>query len=299
MSVETRAFRSIQAESRHVLWRTAGLRRLIIRKPLGFTGFVVLVLFGCAAIAAPILAPYGYAAADFGARLQGPSQQHLLGTDNLGRDLLSRLMYGAKVSFGISFGAVIVAKAVALVIALVSGYYGGWLDRVAQRFVDIWIAVPTLVLLLTVVAVVGASPLTLILIIGLAVAPGSSRVFRSVVIGIREAAYVEAALATGASSMRIMLIHLLPNMAYMVIYSMTVSLGSVILLVASLGFLGYGVPPPHPDLGAMLSGDGLSFMRRNPWMAVWPGLTITLAVFSFNVFGDALRDILDPRLRGR
>jgi peptide/nickel transport system permease protein len=172
------------------------------------------------------------------------------------------------------------------------------LDKISQRFVDIWLALPTLIILITLFGALGISITTMIIVIGLANAPGSSRLIRSVVIGVREEPYVEAARSTGATDVRIMLRYILPNITHIIIYSSTVTLGSVILIVASLGFLGFGVPPPHPDLGAMLSGDGLTYMRRLPWLAIWPGLAITLIVFSFNVLGDALRDVLDPRLRG-
>lgn len=268
------------------------------RKPMGFVGFLILVLVGCAAAFAPQLAPYGYAETDLLARLKGPSAQHWFGTDNLGRDLLSRVIWGSRVSLGISFSAVILAKTLATVIGLVSGYYGGWFDKIVQRFVDIWLALPSLIILVTLLGVLGAGVFTLILVVGLSNAPASSRLIRSVVLGVREEPYVEAARALGARDGRILLVHVLPNIVHIIIYSATVTLGAVILVVASLGFLGYGVPPPRPDLGAMLSGDGLTFMRKSPWMAIWPGLVITLVVFSFNVFGDALRDLLDPRMRG-
>lgn len=296
----------LQRRRHRTIWRSpwsspvvGWVYRLATRKPLGFVGLVILVTIGLGAVFAPLVAPFPYDQTDFGARLEAPSAEHLLGTDNLGRDLLSRVLYGARISFGISFGAVIVSKSLATAIALASGYYGGWVDRIGQRFVDMLIAVPLLIVLITIAGIIGSGPLSLILIIGFAIAPRSSRVLRSVVISVREEAYVEAARSLGARDARIMLQHLLPNMAHMLIYSATVSLGTVILLVASLGFLGYGVPPPHPDLGAMLSGDGLTYMRVNPWMAVWPGLAITLGVFSFNVLGDAMRDVLDPRLRGQ
>jgi len=259
---------------------------------------VILVIIGGAAALAPVLAQYPYAETDFGSRFLLPSRDHPLGTDNLGRDLFSRLLYGSRISLGISFGAVILAKVAATVIGIISGYYGGWLDKIGQRFIDIWLSLPTLIILITLMGAIGANVFSMIVVIGLANIPGSSRLIRSVVVGVREEPYVEAARSMGARNSRIMLLHVLPNIAHIIIYSATVTLGGVILIVASLGFLGYGVPAPHPDLGAMLSGDGLTYMRRMPLMAVWPGLTITLVVFAFNIFGDALRDILDPRMRG-
>lgn len=272
--------------------------QLARKKPLGFTGLVILMIAGFAALFAPLITPYGYEDTDFDARFVGMSSDHWFGTDNLGRDLYTRVLYGARVSFGISFAAVIIAKGLATFIGVYSGYYGGWFDRILQRFIDIWIALPTLVILLTLVAILGPSVQTLIIVIGLTYAPNSSRLIRSLVMSVREEPYVLAAHSLGATNFRIMLHHVLPNIAHLVIFSATVTLGAIILIAASLGFLGYGVPPPHPDLGAMLSGDGLTHMRRSPLIALWPGLVITLVVFAFNVFGDAVRDVLDPRLRG-
>ena len=268
------------------------------RKPLGFVGLAILITVGLSAILAPVIAPYHYATTDFGARLQGPSSTHFLGTDEIGRDLFSRGLYGARVSLGISFAAVVLAKGLATIVALFSGYYGGWADKIGQRFVDVWIALPLLIILITVIGLLGPSVVGLVLIIGLANAPSSSRLIRSVVISVRTEPYVEAARAIGARDSRIILRHVLPNIVYIVIFSATVTLGSVILIVAALGFLGYGVQPPTPDLGRMLSGSGLTFMRTNPWIALWPGIVITIVVFAFNVLGDAVRDVLDPRLRG-
>ena len=258
----------------------------------------MLLIVGAAALLAPVIAPYGFGEVDFTRRLEGPSQDHLMGTDNLGRDQLSRILYGSRVSLGISFAAVFLSKAAATTLALISGYYGGWIDKILQRFVDVWIGLPTLVILITIVGVVGPGIGGMVIIIAITITPNSSRLIRSVVLQIQSEAYVDAARSMGASDMRIMLRHILPNTAHIVIFSATVSLGAVILIVASLGFLGYGIPPPFPDLGGMLSGDGLTFMRRQPWLALWPGFVITVIVFGFNVFGDALRDVLDPKLRG-
>ena len=274
------------------------LGRFAKHKPLGFAGLVFLVVIGSGAVFAPLLTSYGYADTDFSARLNGPSAEHFFGTDNLGRDLFSRVLYGARVSLGISFAAVLLAKVIATTVALFTGYYGGWIDKVGQRFVDLAIALPRLIILITLIGLMGPSVSTMIILVGLTNAPSSVRLIRSAVVSVREEPYIEAARALGATDRRIILQHLLPNIFHIVMFSATVTLGAVILIVASLGFLGYGVPPPQPDLGAMLSGTGLTYMRQNPWMAVWPGTVITLVVFAFNVLGDALRDVLDPRLRG-
>lgn len=285
----------------HVAHWGRGVRilRSLKRKPLGFAGLACLILIGLAAAFAPAIAPYGYAQVDLLQRLKGPSWDHLLGTDNFGRDSFSRILYGSRISLGISFAAVLIAKTIATVIAIPSGYYGGWTDKIVQRFIDIWISLPTLIILVSVISIVGPGIIGLTAIIAMAITANTSRVIRSVVLQVRSEAYVEAACAMGAHDARVMFRHIFPNVTHIVIYSSTVSLGSTILIVASLGFLGYGVPPPHPDLGGMLSGDGLTNMRRQPWLAIGPGAVITAIVFSFNVFGDALRDMLDPKLRGR
>jgi peptide/nickel transport system permease protein len=282
-----------------------GLRRVLQwflrfaqRKPLGFAGLVILLLFAAAALLSPLIAPYPYDKVDFTARLQGPSLSHIFGTDNLGRDLFSRVLFATRVSMGISFAAVVLAKLLATLIAMVSGFYGGWVDKIIQRFMDIWLAMPVLVLLISVLGVAGPSIPSLILVIGLVNVPGSSRLIRSVVVSVREETYIEAARAVGVGDVRLLTRYVLPNIAHIILYSASISLGGIILIVASLGFLGYGPPPPQTDLGSMLSGSGLQFMRRMPWMAIWPGVAIALIVFSFNVLGDALRDVLDPRLRG-
>lgn len=272
------------------------LLRFARRKPLGFAGLLVVVLAIVTALLAPQIAPYGYATQHFTARLQGPTTAHLLGTDNLGRDLFSRIVFGARVSIGVGFSAVFLAQAIAVLLAL-SGYYGGTFDTVLQRIVDIWLSFPGLILAVTMLAVIGAGVLPLILTTAVLTAAASSRLFRSAILAIRGNVYIEAARTIGATDLRILAHYVLPNIAPIMIWSATVTLSTVILLEASLGFLGYGVPPPAPEWGAMLSGAGQQFMRRAPGLAVWPGLAITLTVFSFNVLGDALRDVLDPRLR--
>lgn len=279
--------------------RARGVLRFARRRPLGVGGLIILLTMTLSSIFAPAIAPYDYDVPDFAARLQSPTWSHLLGTDQLGRDILTRVIWGTRVSLGVSLAAVALAQGAAAAIAIFSGYYGGWIDTIVQRFVDVWQALPTLIIVITLVGVVGPGVGVLIAIVGLASAPRAARLIRSVVVQVREEPYVEAAWAIGVPNTQIMLRYILPNVAHVMMYSATVALGGVILIVTSLGFLGYGVPPPHPDLGAMLSGDGLTFMRRQPMIAVAPGVAIALVVFSFNVFGDALRDALDPRLRGR
>ncbi|HEY7435786.1 MAG TPA: ABC transporter permease [Methylomirabilota bacterium] len=268
------------------------------RKPLGaIGGFIVLVLL-IMAIFAPWLAPYSYDETIPGARMKAPGAQYWMGTDNLGRDVYSRVVYGASVSISVGFGAVLLANALAALIGITSGYFGGAYDICVQRVVDAWQSFPFLVVILSIMAVLGPGLLNLILALGILGAAAGSRVIRGSTISVMQNTYVEAARALGAGHVRIMLHYLLPNVAATIIILATIGLGAFILAESALSFLGFGVPPPYPSWGAMLSGSGRSFMYRAPWMAFWPGAAISLAVFGFNMLGDALRDVLDPRLRG-
>jgi peptide/nickel transport system permease protein len=285
-------------ERRRRPWRAASLAaRLIRTKPLGFAGLLILVVFGASAALASVIAPFHYAETDFTARFERPNGEHFFGTDNLGRDLFSRVLYATQISMAVAFGAVALGKSIATLIALVSGYYGGWLDKIIQRVVDIWLAVPTLILVISMLGIVGPGFRSMLLVIAFVTVPASSRLIRSAVVGVRAETYVDAARAVGVGDLRILGRYILPNVLHIIVYSATVTLGAAIILAASLGFLGFGIPAPRPDLGGMLSGAGLQYMRRSPWLSIWPGVAITLIVFAFNVFGDALRDVLDPRLR--
>jgi peptide/nickel transport system permease protein len=221
-----------------------------------------------------------------------------MGTDNLGRDVYSRVVYGASVSISVGFGAVLLANVLATLIGITSGYFGGAYDICVQRVVDAWQSFPFLVVILSIMAVLGPGLLNLILALGILGAAAGSRVIRGSTISAMQNTYVEAARALGAGHLRIMIRYLLPNVAATIIILATIGLGAFILAESALSFLGFGVPPPYPSWGAMLSGSGRSFMYRAPWMAFWPGAAISLAVFGFNMLGDALRDVLDPRLRG-
>ena len=268
------------------------------RKPLGaLGGFIVLGLL-IMAIFAPWIAPYQYDETIPGARMKAPGAQFWMGTDNLGRDVYSRVVYGAAVSVTVGFGAVLLANVLATAIGITSGYFGGAYDICVQRVVDAWQSFPFLVVILSLMAVLGPGLLNLILALGVLGAAAASRVIRGTTISVMQNTYVEAARALGAGHLRIMLRYILPNVAATVIILATIGLGGAILAESALSFLGFGVPPPYPSWGAMLSGSGRSFMYRAPWMAIWPGAAISLAVFGFNMLGDALRDELDPRLRG-
>jgi len=241
---------------------------------------------------------YPYAKQDLRARLQGPSAKHWLGTDSIGRDILSRLIYGARTAVMVSFGAVFISETLAAIIGIMSGYYGGKVDMVAFRVVDVFQALPGLVVLITILGIFGSGLWQLIFVIGAIGGPPASRVIRGQTISIMASPFIEAARVLGASDRRIMMKYVLPNVFALVILGATLRLGFVVLLEASLSFLGYGLPPPFPSWGQMLSLEGREYMRTQPGLAIYPGLAIGLLVFSFNLFGDALRDVLDPRLRG-
>jgi peptide/nickel transport system permease protein len=277
---------------------TRGVWRLIKEKPLGaFGGAIVTGLLLCALLA-PWIATHPYDQTNVRNRLKPPGTQFYFGTDNLGRDIFSRIIYGARVSVTVGFGAVSIGICLAIFVGVGSGYFGGKADVLVQRLVDSWMAIPTLLLLLNVMAVLGPSLLNVILALGVVSAARSSRTIRSAVLVIKENQFVEAARAVGASHLRVILRYILPNIMAPIIIIATISLGIAILAESTLSFLGVGVPPPYPSWGEMLSGSGRSYMHKAPWMATWPGIAISLAVFGFNMLGDALRDLLDPRLRG-
>lgn len=276
----------------------AALWQFSRRKPLGALGAVIVLGLLVMAVFAPWIAPYQYDETIPGARMKAPGAQFWMGTDNLGRDVYSRVVYGAAVSVTVGFGAVLLANVLATAIGITSGYFGGAYDICVQRVVDAWQSFPFLVVILSLMAVLGPGLLNLILALGVLGAAAASRVIRGTTISVMQNTYVEAARALGAGHLRIMLRYILPNVAATVIILATIGLGAAILAESALSFLGFGVPPPYPSWGAMLSGSGRSFMYRAPWMAIWPGAAISLAVFGFNMLGDALRDVLDPRLRG-
>ena len=282
-----------------VLWR------FMRTKPLGAVGGIIVLVMMLTAVFAQQIAPYPYDAGKGVDRLKGPSWQHILGTDNLGRDMFSRIVFGARVSTEVGFGAVLVGTGLATILGVISGYYGGLFDLLFQLLIDAWIAFPAIVLLACLVTILtsrATSSSTSIVIVaialGLIVAGGSTRVVRSSVISIRDMPYMEAARCAGCDNRRIILKYVLPNVLAPIIILATVQLGGAILAEATLSFLGFGVKPPMPAWGSMLAGSGRQFFLIAPMLAIWPGLAISLAVFGFNMLGDALRDVLDPRLRG-
>lgn len=272
--------------------------RLAREKRLGLVGGIVVLILLILGIFADVIAPYGYNDIDLKARFEAPSVEYPLGTDNLGRDELSRIIYGARISVIVGLGASAIATIIAILIGLFSGFLGGKFDIIVQRFVDAWLAFPALILLLTGMALIGPGILQITLVLGIAVGIGSSRVIRSGVMAIRENVYITASQSIGASTVHILLRHILPNVTPLVIVFFTVSIAGMIIGEASLSFLGFGVPPPEPSWGGMLSTEGRAFMFQAPWLALWPGLALTIVVYGVNVFGDAVRDLIDPRLRG-
>jgi len=272
--------------------------RLIKEKPLGSVGAVIVLIMFLAGIFAELLAPFGMNEMILADRLSLPSGVHILGADHLGRDLLSRIIFGARISMFVGLGGAALDALLATLIGIVSGFFGGKIDITLQRFVDAWMCFPPMFIFLTIMAILGPGILQVILVLGIAGGIRSSRVVRSAVIGVKENIYVEAARAIGAPARRILYKHILPNVLAPIIIIFTVAMGRMIITEATLSFLGFGIPPPDPSWGGMLSRDGRRYMRFAPHMALWPGLALAIVVYGINMLGDAMRDILDPRLRG-
>ena len=272
--------------------------RLVKEKPLGTVSGIIILILIFVAIFANDLAPYRYSELHLADRLTGSSAQYLLGTDYLGRDFLSRLIFGARISLFVGFAATTLNIVVAVLIGGTSGFFGGKLDLAVQRFVDGYMAFPGLLLLLTIISVVGRGLPQLILVLGISGGIGGSRVVRGAVIGIKENDYFLAARAIGSPGAATLMRHVLPNIMAPVIIIFSISVGGVIMAEASLSFLGFGLPTNIPSWGGMLSREGRRYMEQAPWLALYPGLCLTTVVYCFNMFGDAMRDLLDPRLRG-
>ena len=282
--------------------RRHGLAYFLVRlwreKPLGTAGGVVLLALILVAIFADVLAPYPFDEVHLRALLKPPSAEHLMGTDQLGRDYLSRNIHGARVSMLVGVVATTLNVLVAVLIGGTAGFFGGKLDLVVQRFVDAWMAFPGLLLLLTIMSLVGQGLLQLILVLGITGGVVASRLVRGAVIAVKENDYLQAATATGSTRMGALVRHVLPNVAAPIIVVFSINIGAVIISEASLSFLGFGLSPAIPSWGTLLSRDGRKYMEQAPWLALWPGLCLTITVYSLNMFGDAVRDLLDPRLRG-
>lgn len=276
-----------------------GLLKFARRNPLGAIGGMLIVVLVVTAVFAPLVAPYDPLFPDVIDRLQGPSASHLFGTDDIGRDVFSRVIYGGRVSLQVGILTVMLGTLVGATIGLVSGYTSGWADIIVQRVLDSLQSIPGLLLALVVAAVIGAGTINTIFPIAVILIPINARVVRSSVLSVREHQYIEAARVLGCTDFRIMLRHILPNVIAPILILASIYVGTAIIVEASLSFLGLGTSPPTPSWGNMLAGQGRAYMEQAPWLAIFPGLAITITVLSFNLLGDALRDTWDPRLRGR
>src|SRR5205085_9745507 len=274
-------------------WRT------MKKKPLGAASAALLVAIVLTAIFADVLAPYDPLETHPEIRLSAPSRAHPFGTDDIGRDVFSRIIYGARISLWVGLLAVGIGTVAGTIIGLICGYWEGRLDLILQRFMDALMAIPGLILALAIVSVLTPNTTNAMLAIAVVIIPGNSRIVRGAVLSAKQNPYVESARALGCGHLRLITSHILPNVTAPILIIASIWLGNAIFIEASLSFLGLGTQPPTPSWGLMLSSTGRAFMEQAPWLAIFPGLAISLAVFGFNLFGDTLRDIWDPKLRGR
>ncbi|MBA7699641.1 Oligopeptide transport system permease protein OppC [subsurface metagenome] len=286
------------AETKRRPWLVDLGIRLVKEKPLGMVGGVITLLLLLTGIFADFLAPYGMNETHTGYYLAPPSARFWLGADELGRDILSRVIFGARISVIVGLAASTMATIISLIIGTLCGYIGGKLDLIVQRFVDTTMCIPQLILMMILISVIGPGIWQVTVVLGVMWGIIGSRIIRSAVIGIKENVYIQAAAAIGCSTPRLLFRHILPNIMAPTIILFTTRVPNVILTEASLSFLGFGIPAPAPSWGGMLSGSGRAYMFQAPWMVIWPGLALASVVYGVNMFGDAARDILDPRMRG-
>jgi peptide/nickel transport system permease protein len=280
---------------------THGWRKLVFlaqRHVLGAFGLVIMVIFVLVALFADVISRFDPLSVDSLHRLAAPNAQHWMGTDSFGRDVWSRIIHGARISLAVGIGSTALGSSIGVMVGLASGYLSGWVDLVFQRITDILQALPLLVLALVMTAALGPSLPNVIIAIAIPLIPIVARVVRANTLALRELPFIEAAKSIGMSEMRIAVRHVLPNTLAPLIVLATAQLGSTILTEASLSFLGLGIPEPYPSWGRMLSESAAEYVRVAPWLVIFPGVAISLAVFGTNLFGDALRDVLDPRQRG-
>jgi peptide/nickel transport system permease protein len=281
--------------------RGAGISRGVrsfARSRTGVVGFILVAAVTVMSLAAPAIAPHAPLATDFSAQLDGPSAAHPLGADELGRDVLSRVMYGGRVSLRVSLGAVGIALVTGTVLGVIAGFFGRWADLLLMRLMDAQLAIPGLILAIVLATSLGPSLSNVIVAIGVASVPGFARLSRGEVLKVRERDYILAARTLGATNARIMARHVLPNITAPLIVQASLGLAGAILTEAALGFLGVGVPPPTPTWGGIVQ-QGYPYLEQAPWIVFGGGAAIMLAVLGFNLLGDGLRDALDPRLRNR
>jgi peptide/nickel transport system permease protein len=275
----------------------AAARSFCVKRPLGASGGAIVVLMALCALLAGLVAPFDPLQNDYGAMLQAPGSNHWLGTDSFGRDVLSRLLYGSRTALWVGFCSSLTGTTLGAIFGVSSAYFGGRVDLLMQRVMDIFLSFPLIVLALAVVSIMGSGIWNVILAIAIPMIPRAALVLRSSALALRQTLFVEAAVTLGAGHWRIIFRHMLPNVMAPYLIMLTAFLGQAILLEASLSFLGLGVAEPTAAWGLMLRGAAVEFAERAPWMALFPGLAISLAVFAFNIFGDSLRDALDPKLR--
>jgi len=277
-------------------WREP-LRRFLLHQPLGVAGAAVVLVMIAAALLADLIAPYDYLQTDYASMMAAPSLEHWMGTDSFGRDVFSRMLHGARTALTVGFVSSLIGATLGLVIGVASAYFGGYTDMIVQRLLDIVMSFPLIILALAIVSIFGTGTLNVTLAITIPMIPRCARVVRSSALAIRELPYVDAARALGFHHWRIILRHMLPNVMAPYLIMVTAFMGQAILLEASLSFLGLGVQEPVPAWGLMLQGGAEQYVESAPWMAIFPGLAITVSVLAFNLFGDALRDVLDPKMR--
>ena len=277
-------------------WRA--ISNFVTRKPLGAFGALIIIIMGLMAVVGPYMTAWDPLEWNLTSKRQWPSGEHWLGTDEMGRDLWSRMMSGARISLLVGFASVAFGSGAGGVIGVISGWYGGKVDNSIQRIMDALMSIPTLILAMAITAALSTSLTNIIIAIGIVQIPRANRVVRSQVLAVKESQYVDAARSIGAGNLRIMTLHIAPQCVAPWLIISTGALGIAILTEASLSFLGLGVPQPEPSWGGMLTGPVRDWFILYPYLAIWPGLALSLAVYGFNLFGDAIRDVLDPRLRG-
>jgi peptide/nickel transport system permease protein len=269
------------------------------KKPLGAAGGVIILVMLGAALLANVIAPYDPYHGDYGAQFVRPDGDHWFGTDEFGRDVFTRILFGARIALFVGFTASLAGCTIGGLLGVTSAYVGGKVDLLLERLMDILLAFPQLILALAVASILGPAVQNVVIAVAIPIIPRAARVVRATALSVKENVYVEAVSALGASHRRVVLQHILPNVLAPYIIMVTAQLAGAILAEAALSYLGLGAAEPTPSWGLMLSGSAASYAEKAPWMALFPGIAISLAVFGFNLFGDSLRDALDPKLRGR
>ena len=285
-------------ERKKRFWLVDFLIRLVKEKPLGTLGAIITLILLFSGIFADFLAPFGMNETNKDYFLGPPSGTFWLGTDQLGRDMLSRVIFGARVSMIVGLTTATISTSLSTLIGVVSGYLGGKVDLIVQRFVDAVMVLPSLILLMVVISMIGPGMWSVIFTLGIRGGIAGCRTIRSAVISIKENVYLQAAVAIGCPTTRLLTRHVLPNVFAIIVIAFSLRVPGIIKTEASLSFLGFGIPPPTPSWGGMIGGAGRPFMLSAPWIVVWPGLALGTVVYGVNMFGDAIRDLIDPRLRG-